>query len=176
MSAVTGGSTATPGEPGSYELAESLLYRMITQNTRDRMKPEVVDDMVYYLKVLEMHPDQLSVIHVAGTKGKGSTCAMVESILRHAHGASQGAGETAVPKLKTGLFTSPHLVDVRERIRIGGAPISRDGYLHSFWYVHGRLLRAGEAGGQDGYTPVLIDMNYIIYQNHKVLKIHQNPG
>ena len=46
-------------------------------------------------------------VHVAGTKGKGSTCAMVESILRH-------SGYT------TGLFTSPHLIDVRERIRING--------------------------------------------------------
>jgi folylpolyglutamate synthase len=50
---------------------------------------------------------RLSVIHVAGTKGKGSTCAMVESMLR-----SCG--------YKTGLFTSPHLMDVRERIRING--------------------------------------------------------
>jgi len=49
-------------------------------------------------------------LHVAGTKGKGSTCAFAEAIL-------SAAG------LKTGLYTSPHLQDVRERIRIGGAPI-----------------------------------------------------
>jgi folylpolyglutamate synthase len=47
------------------------------------------------------------VIHVAGTKGKGSTCAMVERMLREAG-------------YRTGLFTSPHLIDVRERIRING--------------------------------------------------------
>jgi folylpolyglutamate synthase len=51
--------------------------------------------------------DKLRVIHVAGTKGKGSTCAMVDSILRKCGYA-------------TGLFTSPHLVDVRERIRVSG--------------------------------------------------------
>jgi len=45
-------------------------------------------------------------LHVAGTKGKGSTCAFAASILR-----AEG--------FKTGLYTSPHLVDVRERIRIG---------------------------------------------------------
>ena len=46
-------------------------------------------------------------VHVAGTNGKGSVCALVERVLR-------AAG------LSTGLFTSPHLVDFRERIRIGG--------------------------------------------------------
>lgn len=50
---------------------------------------------------------KLSVIHVAGTKGKGSTCSMVESVLRKCG-------------YRTGLFTSPHLVDVRERVRING--------------------------------------------------------
>jgi dihydrofolate synthase / folylpolyglutamate synthase len=49
--------------------------------------------------------DRLRFIHVAGTNGKGSTCAMLESIYR-------AAG------LKTGLFTSPHLVSFRERIQV----------------------------------------------------------
>lgn len=46
-------------------------------------------------------------IHVAGTNGKGSVCALVERVLRAA-------------RLRTGLFTSPHLVEFRERIRISG--------------------------------------------------------
>src|SRR5687767_158007 len=50
-------------------------------------------------------------IHVAGTKGKGSTCAMVASIL------------TACG-YKVGLYTSPHLVDIRERIQIDGEMVS----------------------------------------------------
>lgn len=49
----------------------------------------------------------LPVVHVAGSKGKGSTAAMIESVMR-------AAG------YKTGLFTSPHLIDFRERIRICG--------------------------------------------------------
>ncbi|GMH34330.1 hypothetical protein BSKO_02164 [Bryopsis sp. KO-2023] len=55
---------------------------------------------------------RLSVVHVAGTKGKGSTCAMTESILR-----SSG--------YSTGLFTSPHLCDVRERIRVDGKMVEK---------------------------------------------------
>lgn len=53
---------------------------------------------------------QLRCIHVAGTNGKGSVCAMLDAILRE-------AGYTV------GLYTSPHLVDFSERIRIQGLPI-----------------------------------------------------
>ena len=69
---------------------------------------------------------KLPVVHVAGTKGKGSTCAFVESILR-SHG------------LRTGLFTSPHLVDVTERFCIDGLSVSRETMLRTFFFVWDRL-------------------------------------
>jgi folylpolyglutamate synthase len=62
----------------------------------------------------------LKIIHIAGTKGKGSTGAFCESILRN-----QG--------MKTGLFTSPHLIEVRERIRIGGKPLDRQKFGEYFF-------------------------------------------
>ena len=52
-------------------------------------------------------------VHIAGSKGKGSVAAMVESVLRAA-----GA--------RTGLYTSPHLYEYTERIAVGGTPISQD--------------------------------------------------
>lgn len=55
---------------------------------------------------------QFRAIHVAGTNGKGSVCAMVASILR-----AQG--------FRTALYTSPHMVDFRERVQVDGTPISR---------------------------------------------------
>lgn len=55
----------------------------------------------------------LRAIHVAGSKGKGSVCAFTEQILR-------------CKGFKTGMFTSPHLVHPRERIRINGKPVSED--------------------------------------------------
>lgn len=63
--------------------------------------------------------DGLKIIHVSGTKGKGSTCAFCESIMRH-------------KGYKTGFFSSPHMVEVRERIRINGKPLSRSNFIEYF--------------------------------------------
>lgn len=70
--------------------------------------------------------DTLSVIHVSGTKGKGSTCALVESILR-------------ATGVRTGFYSSPHLVDVTERFRLDGKPISRHKFAKYFWQVYEAL-------------------------------------
>lgn len=70
------------------------------------------------LKRLGDPQEKLRVFHVAGTNGKGSTCAMLESCLR-------AAG------LKTGLYISPHLQDVRERIQVGGRQLSKDEFARA---------------------------------------------
>ena len=62
--------------------------------------------------------DRLKFVHVAGTNGKGSTCAYLASIL-------QAAG------LRTGLFTSPYLIAFEERIRVDGANISADDLIEA---------------------------------------------
>ena len=74
---------------------------------------------------------ELRVIHVTGTKGKGSTCALTESALR-------SAGYT------TGLFTSPHLWDVRERIRINGSPVDKATFVRHFDKVYSALAAASD--------------------------------
>src|SRR4051812_15662366 len=55
--------------------------------------------------------ERLNFIHVAGTNGKGSTCAMLESIYRHSG-------------YKVGFFTSPHLISFTERIQVNRKPIA----------------------------------------------------
>jgi dihydrofolate synthase/folylpolyglutamate synthase len=62
-------------------------------------------------------------IHVAGTNGKGSTCAMMASALR-------------VSGFRTGLYTSPHLLDPRERIQVDGELISEQAWCEAFEAVH----------------------------------------
>ncbi len=63
------------------------------------------------------------VVHVAGTNGKGSTCAMIETGLRTAG-------------IRTGLFTSPHLIEPTERIRIDGIPATPEQFQRAFDMVH----------------------------------------
>ncbi|KAL9119008.1 MAG: hypothetical protein Q9187_004435, partial [Circinaria calcarea] len=76
--------------------------------------------------------NRLNLIHVAGTKGKGSTCAFAASFLG-VHGE-----RTGFPK-KIGLYTSPHLNTVRERIQINSRPISKALFAKYFFEVLDRL-------------------------------------
>ncbi|EFJ23578.1 hypothetical protein SELMODRAFT_32076, partial [Selaginella moellendorffii] len=80
---------------------------------------------------LEEPVSKLSVIHVAGTKGKGSTCAFVERILR-------------ASGFRTALFTSPHLLDIRERFRLNGEEVSEETFNQYFWWCWDHL-QANEA-------------------------------
>jgi dihydrofolate synthase/folylpolyglutamate synthase len=70
------------------------------------------------------HPERSQrLIHVAGTNGKGSTSAMIAAALR------QGG-------LRTGLYTSPHLIEPTERININGAAVTRESFAEAFSVVH----------------------------------------
>ena len=76
--------------------------------------------------------NKLSIIHVSGTNGKGSTCSFTSSFL-YSYGR-----RTGYPK-KVGLYTSPHMKTIRERIRINGQPISEDLFTRSFFEVWDKL-------------------------------------
>src|SRR5580698_10441214 len=68
-------------------------------------------------------------VHIAGTNGKGSTAAMLESILYTAG-------------FRTGLYTSPHLEKINERIRVAGEEISDDAFAAAWAKVHARSNRS----------------------------------
>ncbi|XP_044461301.1 folylpolyglutamate synthase isoform X2 [Mangifera indica] len=113
-----------------YEEALDALSSLITK--RNRAEPGdrfySLDLVREYVKMLDLEEaiSKMSVIHVAGTKGKGSTCTFTESILRHCG-------------FRTGLFTSPHLIDVRERFRLNGLEICEEKFLAYFWWCYDRL-------------------------------------
>ncbi|VDL79519.1 unnamed protein product [Nippostrongylus brasiliensis] len=94
--------------------------------------------------------DRLNVIHVSGTKGKGSTCAFVESILRKAG-------------FRTGLYTSPHLVHARERIRINGFPISETLFAKHFFTVYNRLKKDEHTEGMPPYFKFLTLLSFHVF-------------
>lgn len=81
------------------------------------------------------------VIHVTGTNGKTSTSRMIESLLR-----SYG--------LRTGLFTSPHLVDARERICLDGEPISESALLAAWSEVAPYVGVVDANSAADGGSPL----------------------
>lgn len=79
--------------------------------------------------------DRLNVVHITGTKGKGSTAAFLETILRRCG-------------YKTGFYSSPHMVHVRERIRIQGRPVSEQYFAEQFFHVYNTLTAALKSNQQ----------------------------
>ncbi|MFH1190242.1 MAG: folylpolyglutamate synthase/dihydrofolate synthase family protein [Candidatus Omnitrophota bacterium] len=93
----------------TYQEALRYLDRFVNYEKKDISGPGIsfkLDRMKRLCSLLGDPQKEVRAVHVAGTKGKGSTSAMIQSILK-----SSG--------FKTGLYTSPHLVSFRERIRIG---------------------------------------------------------
>ncbi|HYO81679.1 MAG TPA: folylpolyglutamate synthase/dihydrofolate synthase family protein [Bryobacteraceae bacterium] len=92
-------------------------------------------------------------VHAAGTNGKGSTCAMIESGLR-------AAGR------RTGLYTSPHLMEPTERIRISGEKVSAQEFADAFARVHeanDRLLASGELEHHTTYFETVTAMAFLLF-------------
>jgi dihydrofolate synthase/folylpolyglutamate synthase len=92
-------------------------------------------------------------VHIAGTNGKGSTAAMLESILR-------AAG------LRTGLYTSPHLERINERIRIDGQDVSDASFAAAWTRVHStieRLLAEGKLEAHPTYFECVTAMAFVAF-------------
>lgn len=91
----------------TYSEAVEWIYS--TQNFGIKLGLDASEELL--AQFLAYPTRETQVIHVAGTNGKGSTCAFIDSLSR-AHG------------IRTGLFTSPHLVDFRERFQVNGKMIT----------------------------------------------------
>ncbi len=92
----------------SYEETITELYGL----RRLGMRPGLESTRAL-LRALGSPEEGLRTVHIAGTNGKGSTAAMIDSVMR-------------ASGYRTGLYTSPHLSDFGERIQVSGRPMERD--------------------------------------------------
>lgn len=122
----------------TFEEAVAYLYdtpRFTTKNS--------LEDTRAYLHKLGNPDQKMHIIHVAGTNGKGSVCAYLRYIL-------EAAGK------RTAVFTSPHLVDIRERFLINGKMIEKQVFLEAFLTIYDSLdWKALEKG--NGYHPTFFE-------------------
>ena len=133
------------GDSSAYDAARSFLYERVDYERAhmpDRGRGLSLVRMRELLSRLGDPQDALRIVHVAGTKGKGSTAAMMASVLREAG-------------LRTGLYTSPHLERVEERIAIDGASCSAADFAALVERVRDsveQLDRAAQQRGESGPT------------------------
>ena len=98
------------------------------------------------------------IVHIAGTNGKGSTAAFLESILRKAG-------------FRTGLNTSPHLERINERIRINGEEIGDEAFAETFTRIHlltEELLAAGKLRAHPTYFECVTAMAFEAFARARV--------
>lgn len=146
----------------NYTQAIEYLYARLPMFTRDGATAinKGLDRTIQLCDYLGNPQQHFKSIHVAGTNGKGSSSHMITSVL-----------ETA--GLKTGLYTSPHLVDFRERIRVHGLPVSQ-AYVLQFVQQHQAIIEEI----QPSFFEVTVAMafDYFAQQNVDVAIIEVGLG
>ncbi|KAK4995764.1 hypothetical protein LTR66_004474 [Elasticomyces elasticus] len=111
--------------------------------------------------------DRLNPIHIAGTKGKGSTSAFVSSILyQYAKSKQHDSAKTH----KVGLYTSPHLRFVRERIQINNEPLSEAAFARYFFETWDRLEESARAAGHP--DPSLPETKPVYFRFLTLMALH----
>uniref|UniRef100_A0AC34RFW1 Folylpolyglutamate synthase n=1 Tax=Panagrolaimus sp. JU765 TaxID=591449 RepID=A0AC34RFW1_9BILA len=149
-------------ESAVYHLNSLQSNSSILKNLREKrnIKPEQnLEDTREFMKILgiqDSNMDSLNIVYVSGTKGKGSTCAFTESILR-------GNG------YKTGFYSSPHLVHVRERIRLNSIPVSEKLFAENFFEIYEKLRENEQSrNNMPAYFKFLTLMAFHIFIKEKV--------
>ncbi|EME48688.1 hypothetical protein DOTSEDRAFT_49112 [Dothistroma septosporum NZE10] len=111
------------------------------RNAGPGVNSQSIPDMINWVRRIGYEPsdfDRLNPIHIAGTKGKGSTASFISSILAQYLPTKRSIHAERLPST-VGLYTSPHLRFVRERIQINNEPISEGLFAKCFWEVWDRF-------------------------------------
>lgn len=129
----------------SREEAIAWLYgRVDYERTSPTASDFKLDRMRHLLDCLGNPQNNVPVIHIAGTKGKGSTAVVISSVL-------QASGYCA------GLFTSPHIDRFEERIRVSGQEISEDGLVSLVNRLADVALKIDALG--EGLSPTFFELS-----------------
>lgn len=135
----------------SYE--DAVQYIEEVPKFTKKNKPENTLELIRRIG----HPERkMKVIHVAGTNGKGSVCAFLSSILTN-------AGK------KTGLFTSPHLVEITERFQINQKKVDHEAFVQAFVRVKSEvdaMMKEGYA--HPAYFELLFATGLLIFEAAEV--------
>ncbi|KAF2132103.1 FolC bifunctional protein [Dothidotthia symphoricarpi CBS 119687] len=132
------------------------------------MNTQAIPEMLEWCRKVGYEPaafDRLKPIHIAGTKGKGSTSAFISSILAQ-YIPSNGAQTTPS---KVGLYTSPHLRFVRERIQINNEPVSEAMFAKYFFDVWDRLEAAAAKAET---TPTHVPTKPVYFRYLTLMALH----
>ena len=97
-----------------------------------------LENITELLEDLGRPQDAFPSVLIAGTNGKGSVAAMLDAVLQ----AAAGTGES----FRTGLYTSPHLVEINERIQLSGCPIPPEDFAELFTFLRARIEKLLAAG------------------------------
>ncbi len=139
----------------TYEEAVRFLYSLGNEVKAAKLGLERMNALLEALGAPHRHGEY---IHIAGTNGKGSVATMIESGLR-------AAG------LRTGLYTSPHLAQPTERIRISGEPVSESEFASAFDRVHEAAegqIASGALEAHPTYFETVTAMAFLIFRDRNV--------
>jgi dihydrofolate synthase/folylpolyglutamate synthase len=138
----------------SYDDALAFWYGRINYEQRSPKPDDLkLDHMRALMRRFGDPQDRLRIVHVAGSKGKGSTSAMLAAVLGRAG-------------YRTGLFTSPHLSRVEERIQVEGQPISPAELAALLGDVRDAL--AGEPGLEPTFFEVATALGFLHFRRRRV--------
>ena len=135
----------------TYEEAAAYI-----EETPKFTKKNTLENTKAILRHLGEPQEHMKILHVAGTNGKGSVCSFLASML-HAAGKH------------TGLFISPHLVDVNERFVIDEKQVSNEEFLGAFRIVMGCVERIQKEGyAHPTYFELLFLVGMVLFDKAKV--------